>query len=323
MNANWNREKVTEVYEQPFIKLLFSAQTIHQQHFNADEMELCTLLSIKTGACAEDCAYCTQSSHYQTDVQRENLLNTDVIVTQALLAKKSGSTRFCMGASWRDLPEKYMPTMLKTIQAVKAVGLETCACFGMLTAEQAQALKAAGLDYYNHNLDTSPDYYPNIITTHTYQDRLNTLEHVKNAGINVCCGGIIGLGESRTDRIDFLVQLANLSEPPASVPINRLIPMTGTPLEKTKKIDNVEFIRTIATARIIMPTSKIRLSAGRDDMSEEMHALCFMAGANSIFFGDTLLTAPNPAQEKDIDLLKKLGMCAKKQAEQHDTAGTS
>lgn len=310
MQTNWNQQTVTDIYDQPFNDLLFAAQTIHRKNFNSNEMELCTLLSIKTGSCPEDCAYCTQSSHYQTDVQRENLLNPEIIVTQALLAKKNGSTRFCMGASWRDLPEKYMPAMLQTIQAVKATGLETCACFGMLTEEQAHSLKAAGLDYYNHNLDTSPAYYPNIVTTHTYQERLDTLQRVKNAGINVCCGGIIGLGEARTDRIDFLVQLANLSEPPASVPINRLIPMAGTPLAKTDKIDNIEFIRTIATARIVMPTSKIRLSAGRDDMSEEMHALCFMAGANSIFFGDTLLTAANPAQEKDLGLLNKLGMYA-------------
>lgn len=310
MQTNWNQQTVTDIYDQPFNDLLFAAQTIHRKNFNSNEMELCTLLSIKTGSCPEDCAYCTQSSHYQTDVQRENLLNPEIIVTQALLAKKNGSTRFCMGASWRDLPKKYMPAMLQTIQAVKATGLETCACFGMLTEEQAHSLKAAGLDYYNHNLDTSPAYYPNIVTTHTYQERLDTLQRVKNAGINVCCGGIIGLGEARTDRIDFLVQLANLSEPPASVPINRLIPMAGTPLAKTDKIDNIEFIRTIATARIVMPTSKIRLSAGRDDMSEEMHALCFMAGANSIFFGDTLLTAANPAQEKDLGLLNKLGMYA-------------
>ena len=310
MQTSWNQQTVTDIYKQSFNDLLFAAQSVHKKHFNPNKMELCTLISIKTGACSEDCAYCTQSSHYQTDVQRENLLNPEVIVTQALLAKKNGATRFCMGASWRDLPEKYLPTMLKTIQAIKATGLETCACFGMLTEKQAHALKAAGLDYYNHNLDTSPAYYPNIVTTHTYQERLDTLQYVKNAGINVCCGGILGLGETRADRIDFLVQLANLSEPPASVPINRLIPMAGTPLEKTEKIDNLEFIRTIATARIIMPTSKIRLSAGRDDMSEEMHALCFMAGANSIFFGDTLLTASNPAQEKDLALLNKLGMHA-------------
>jgi biotin synthase len=307
----WNTDNVKALFELPFNELLFQAQTIHRQHFKTDEIELCALLSIKTGTCPEDCAYCPQSGHYETDIEREKLLDMTEVLKKATLAKESGATRFCMGAAWRNPPKKALPRVIEMIKAVKNLGLETCVTLGMLDEDQAQQLHEAGLDYYNHNLDTSPDYYKKIITTRTYQDRLDTLQHVRAAGINVCCGAIIGMGETRADRIELLLQLANLPALPKSVPINRLIPIKGTPLEKTPIIDNIEFIRTIATTRIVMPISVIRLSAGRDTMSEEMHILCYMAGANSIFYGDTLLTATNPESDKDLALFKKLGMTPK------------
>lgn len=308
MTIRWNANAVAELYELPFLDLLFQAQTIHRKHFAPNEVQWATLLNIKTGLCPEDCAYCPQSAHYETSLAKEKLFDLDSVLTQAQAAKNLGSTRFCMGAAWRSPPKKEFPRVLEMIKEVKKLGLETCVTLGMLNREQAQQLQAAGLDFYNHNLDTSPEFYEKIITTRTYQDRLDTLEHVRTAGINVCCGGIIGLGEGRHDRINLLVELANLPEPPLSVPINRLMPIGGTPLEKTAKIDNFEFIRTIAVARIMMPTSYVRLSAGRDSMSEEMQALCFMAGANSIFAGEKLLTAPNPEIDADALLFKKLGL---------------
>lgn len=308
MSPTWNRDNITATYELPFMDLLLQAQTVHRQHFNPNEIELCTLLSIKTGACPEDCGYCSQSGHYKTDIQRERLLPLDEVITQAKAAKASGATRFCMGAAWKNPPKSQMPAVVSMVKAVKELGLESCVTLGMLDQEQAEELSAAGLDYYSHNIDTSPEYYEKIITTRTFQDRLDTLARVQKAGINVCCGGIIGMGETRADRIGFLLALANMEHPPKSVPINRLIPIKGTPLEKTEIIDNMEFVRTVATARIMLPTSMVRLSAGRDTMSEEMHTLCFMAGANSIHYGDTLLTANNPGKDRDLQLLRKLGM---------------
>lgn len=306
--SNWNLQTVSALFDKPFNDLLFEAQTIHRQHFPANEIQLSTLLSIKTGTCPEDCAYCPQSGHYQTYVNKGRVLPLEEVLKHAQAAKDSGSTRFCMGAAWKNPPEKDFPQVLEMIKAVKALGLETCATLGMLDDDQTTELKSAGLDYYNHNLDTSPEHYKKIISTRTYQDRLDTLERVRDSGMNVCCGGIIGMGESREDRAELIVQLANLPKPPESVPINRLIAVKGTPLENTKQIDNIEFIRTIAVCRIVMPTSRVRLSAGRSDMSEEMHALCFMAGANSIFFGDVLLTAENPSADQDVRLLNKLGI---------------
>lgn len=311
MTQHWDENKIGALYEQPFSELVFAAHCIHKENFNAQEMELCTLLSIKTGSCPEDCAYCPQSAHYQTGVRKEKLLELDTVLSAAKRAKENGATRFCMGAAWRNPPTKQFPAVLDMVRAVKEMGLETCLTLGMLSVEQAQELKTAGLDFYNHNLDTSAEFYSQIISTRTYQDRLDTLSYVHDAGINMCCGGIIGMGESRADRIGLLLQLANLPAPPKSVPINRLIPFAGTPLADTDTIDNFEFIRTIAVARIILPSSMIRLSAGRISMSEEMQAWCFFAGANSMWLGDTLLTAANPAQEKDFRFLNKLGMHAK------------
>jgi biotin synthase len=273
---------------------------------------LCTLLSIKTGACPEDCAYCPQSGHYQTGVKREKLLPLENVIALAQQAKDQGATRFCMGAAWRGPSKKDLPAVINMITAVKKIGLETCVTLGMLDADAAQQLKVAGLDFYNHNLDTSPEYYPQIISTHTYQDRLDTLQHVQNADLRVCCGGIIGMGESRRDRAALLSQLANLPQQPESIPINRLIPIPGTPLEGTDNIDNFEFIRTIAITRIMMPKAMIRLSAGRMSMSEETQALCFLAGANSMWLGDKLLTTQNPDHDKDTHLLAKLGMKPKR-----------
>lgn len=312
--VTWTKSEVENLYALPLFDLLYKAQTIHRERFKANEIELCTLLNIKTGTCPEDCAYCPQSAHYDTGLQKENLFDVEKVKKEALEAKNAGATRFCMGAAWRNPPTKEFPKVLAMIKEVKALGLETCVTLGMLNDEQAQQLKTAGLDFYNHNLDTSPEHYKKIITTRTYEDRLNTLENVRKADINVCCGGIIGLGETREDRIEFLLQLANLPKAPESVPINRLIPIQGTPLEKTAPLDNLEFIRTIAVARIMMPTSIVRLSAGRDKMSDEMQTLCYFAGANSIFFGDKLLTAGNPEQDADMQLFAKLGMKATTQS---------
>jgi biotin synthase len=307
----WNTANVAQLFELPFMDLVFQAMSTHRQHFQKNEVELCSLLSIKTGACPEDCAYCPQSGHYPTNVERERLLPLEEVLEQAALAKAKGARRFCMGAAWRSPNKKDLPKVAAMITAVKELGLETCVTLGMLDAEQANELKAAGLDYYNHNLDTSPEHYKKIISTRTYQDRLDTLEHVRNAGIHVCCGGIIGMGETRADRVELLVQLANLPEPPKSIPINRLIPIAGTPLEHTPPLDNIEFVRTVAVTRVMLPTSIIRLSAGRLDMSEEMQVLGFMAGANSIHMGDKLLVTPNPDSNDDLAMLKKLGITPK------------
>ena len=304
----WSRRDVADLFELPFMDLIFQAQKIHRENFQPNRVQLSSLLSIKTGACPEDCAYCPQSGHYDTGLKKEKLLPVADILEAAKAAKGKGASRFCMGAAWRSPRDKDLPRIEATIKAVKALGLETCATLGMLSADQAQRLSSAGLDYYNHNLDTSAEYYSSIITTRTYQDRLDTLQHVRDAGMNVCSGGIVGLGEEQADRVGLLTTLANLPEPPESVPINNLVQVEGTPLQGVDALDNFEFIRTIAVARIIMPKSYVRLSAGREEMNDEMQALCFMAGANSIFYGDELLTTENPSADRDQALIKRLGM---------------
>jgi len=306
----WTMDEVRAIYEQPFNDLLFAAHTVHLANHPANTMQMATLLSIKTGACPEDCGYCSQSGHNKTHVEKEKLMDVDDVLESARAAKAGGATRFCMGAAWRCPPGKVMGSLTRMIEGVKEMGLETCMTLGMLSPEQAQELKAAGLDFYNHNIDTSPSYYAKVVTTRTFDDRLETLENVRKAGINVCCGGILGLGETRTDRIEFLLTLANLEEPPTSVPINRLIPVEGTPLAKATPVDGIELVRTIATARLIMPKSAVRLTAGRTEMSDELQALCFFAGANSVFIGDKLLTEENPQREKDKLLFQKLGLNA-------------
>lgn len=308
--VRWTLEDVAAIYAQPFNDLLHAAHTLHRQHHNPNALQLSQLLSIKTGACPEDCGYCAQSGHYKTHVEKEKLIDVEEVLQQAQEAKARGATRFCMGAAWRTPPNKIMPELEEMIQGVKALGLETCMTLGMLSGDQAQTLKSAGLDYYNHNIDTSPSFYEKVVTTRCFQDRLDTLQNVRDAGINVCSGGILGLGESRQDRIEFLLTLANLDTPPESVPINRLIPVEGTPLANANPIEGVELVRTIATARIVMPKSMIRLTAGRTEMSDELQALCFFVGANSIFIGDVLLTESNPQLDKDNILLDKLGMHA-------------
>lgn len=305
---DWTKKQIGSLYELPFLDLILKAHTIHRMHFDAGKIQGCILANIKTGACPEDCAYCPQSAHYKTNLKKEPLIKLDALLEQARQAKQNGATRFCMGAAWRTPSKRDLPQVLEMVKSVKKLGLETCITLGMLTPSQAKELKDAGLDFYNHNLDTSPSYYPKIITTRTYQDRLDTLENVRCADIKVCTGGILGMGESRQDRIDFLFQLVSLPKPPASISINKLIAIKGTPLEEAIPIDNFEFIRTIAIARVLVPTSSIRLSAGRDSMSEEMHAFCFMAGADSIFLGDTLLTAPNSSYTRDLQLFEKLGL---------------
>jgi len=306
----WTMDEVTHIYEQPFNDLLYAAHQTHLMHHQANTLQVATLLSIKTGACPEDCGYCSQSGHHKTHVEKEKLLSVADVLASARAAKEGGATRFCMGAAWRCPPANAMADIADMIGGVKELGLETCMTLGMLSPEQASSLKDAGLDFYNHNIDTSPSYYSKVSTTRTIDDRLKTIENVRNAGINVCCGGILGLGETRTDRIEFLLTLANLKEPPESVPINRLIPVPGTPLAMAKPVDGIELVRTIATARLLMPKSVVRLTAGRTEMSEELQALCFFAGANSIFIGDKLLTEENPQREKDVSLLKKLGLKA-------------
>jgi len=315
--TSWTIEKINQLFNLPFMELIYQAQSIHRTNFPKPEMELCTLLNIKTGACPENCAYCPQSAHFDTGIERETLWDVDDVIAKARIAKANGSQRFCMGAAWRSPPKKMLPRVIEMIKAVKAEGLETCVTLGMLDEEDTIQLRDAGLDYYNHNLDSSPEFYDKIITTRTYQDRIDTLNNVHNAGINVCCGGILGMGESREDRVGFLMQLTLLPAAPKSIPINRLIPIAGTPLADTDQIDNFEFIRTIAVTRIMMPKSMIRLSAGRENMTDEMQTLCFMAGANSIFYGDKLLTAKNPESDKDIALLSKLGIETKQHREAH------
>src|SRR5262245_33762178 len=307
---DWTRAEVRALFGLPFPDLLFRAQTIHREHFDPREVQISTLLSIKTGGCPEDCAYCPQSVHYATGVDAEKLMSLGAVLSAARAAKASGASRFCMGAAWRAPKDRDLDKVCAMVAGVKALGLETCVTLGMLERAQAQQLKDAGLDYYNHNIDTSPEYYGEIITTRTYQDRLDTLEHVRAMGIQVCCGGIIGMGESREDRIGMIATLASLPEHPESVPINMLVRVAGTPLADESILDPLEFVRTIAVARITMPVSVVRLSAGREDMSEETQALCFLAGANSIFYGPKLLTTPNPAQDRDRALMDKLGLVA-------------
>ncbi len=316
LRNDWTREQVLALFDLPFHDLLFRAQSVHRAHFDPAEVQVSTLLSIKTGACPEDCAYCPQSARYRTGLKVERLLPLDQVVAKAKLARDNGATRFCMGAAWRNPRDKDVPQVAAMISAVKALGMETCATLGMLSAEQAGALRKAGLDYYNHNLDTSPEFYGDIISTRTFEDRLETLEHVRDAGLKTCCGGIVGLGESRNDRAGLLQSLANLPAHPDSVPINRLVRVAGTPLAEEAELEALEFVRTIAVARVMMPKSMVRLSAGREEMSDELQALCFFAGANSIFYGEKLLTTGNPDTEKDHALFAKLGIRPMPVAEQ-------
>jgi biotin synthase len=305
---DWSRAEVGALFELPFNDLLYQAHGVHRQNFDPNAVQVSTLLSIKTGGCPEDCSYCPQSVHHDTGLENERLLDVEAVVAAAQAARAAGASRFCMGAAWRNPRGKNFERVLEMVRRVHAEGLETCATLGMLDAEQTAALKDAGLDYYNHNLDTSPEFYGEIITTRTYDDRLDTLKHVREAGINVCCGGIVGLGEGRADRVSMLCELANLPEHPGSVPINQLIPVQGTPLEQQAAIEPLEFVRTIAVARILMPRSWVRLSAGRAAMTDEMQALCFFAGANSIFYGEKLLTTGNPDTARDDALFARLGL---------------
>ena len=305
---NWTREQVESLFALPFNDLLFKAQTVHRENHDANAVQLSSLLSIKTGACPEDCAYCPQSARYKTGLKTERLMPLDKIVEAAKKAKAEGAGRFCMGAAWRSPKDKDIQAVSEAVSAVKALGMETCATLGMLNEEHAAELKDAGLDYYNHNLDTSPEYYGEIITTRTYDDRLETLENVRTAGMKVCCGGIVGMGETKNDRVGLLQTLANLSPPPESVPINNLIKIKGTPLADLEDIDPFDFIRTIAVARVLMPKAYVRLSAGRETMNDQLQSLCFLAGANSIFYGEQLLTANNATAEHDRELFAKLGI---------------
>jgi biotin synthase len=305
---DWSRDEVRAVFELPFNELLFRSHTLHRQYFDPNAVQVSTLLSIKTGGCPEDCSYCPQSVHYDTGLEPEHLMDVEDVVLAARRARQAGATRFCMGAAWRNPRGRQFQRVLEMVSRVQAEGLETCATLGMLDAEQAHALKDAGLDYYNHNLDTSAEFYGEIITTRRYDERLDTLAHVREAGINVCCGGIVGLGESRNDRVALLCELANLPEHPGSVPINQLVKVAGTPLQQQPDIDALEFVRTIATARVLMPAAYVRLSAGRSAMTDELQALCFFAGANSIFYGEKLLTTGNPDTAADDALFARLGL---------------
>ena len=312
LRNDWTRDEIQALYDQPFLDLVFEAQRVHRQHFQANTIQVSTLLSIKTGKCPEDCKYCSQSAHYDSKLEAEKRIAVDKVIREAISAKESGSSRFCMGAAWRNPHERDMPYVLEMVREVKALGLETCMTLGMLNQSQAERLKDAGLDYYNHNLDTSREYYSHIISTRSFDDRLNTLDHVRQAGMKVCSGGIVGLGETRNDRIGLLHELSTMPVHPESVPINMLVPIEGTPLADVEKLDVTEWIRTIAVARIIMPHSYIRLSAGRESLSDSDQALAFMAGANSLFSGDKLLTTPNIGEGKDQVLFAKLGLTAEK-----------
>ncbi len=312
LRNDWTREEIQALYEKPFLDLVFEAQRVHREHFAANTIQVSTLLSIKTGKCPEDCKYCSQSAHYDSKLEAEKRIAVEKVIEEAKEAKESGSSRFCMGAAWRNPHERDMPYVLEMVREVKALGMETCMTLGMLNQSQAERLKEAGLDYYNHNLDTSREYYSNIISTRTFDDRLNTLDHVRQAGLKVCSGGIVGLGESSDDRIGLLLELATLPIHPESVPINMLVPIEGTPMQDVEKLDVIEWIRTIAVARIIMPKSYIRLSAGRESLSDSDQALAFMAGANSLFSGEKLLTTPNAGEGKDRELFNKLGLSAEK-----------
>ncbi|MDE0934928.1 MAG: biotin synthase BioB [Mariniblastus sp.] len=308
LKQNWTRETVAELFALPLMDLIFQAQTVHRAHHDPNQVQLSSLLSIKTGACPEDCAYCPQSARYKTGLKPERLMPVEQIIEAAKKAKSNGAGRFCMGAAWRSPKDGDIAAVAEAVAAVKELGLETCATLGMLTEAHADKLNEAGLDYYNHNLDTSPEYYGEIISTRTYDDRLETLENVRQAGMKVCCGGIVGMGESQNDRVGLLTTLANLDPPPESVPINNLVKIAGTPLADLENIDSFDFIRTIAVARILMPTSYVRLSAGREEMNDEMQALCFMSGANSLFYGEQLLTTGNATVNHDRELFRRLGI---------------
>lgn len=305
---DWSKQEISSLFELPFNDLMFKAQSIHREHFDPNQVQVSTLLSIKTGACPEDCGYCSQSARNNAEVERERLLPLEEVIEQAQLAKDNGASRFCMGAAWRNPTDKNLDKVIDMIIAVKNIGLESCVTLGMLTEPQSARLKQAGLDYYNHNLDTSPEKYADIITTRTFQDRLDTLQHVRDAGINVCSGGIMGMGEDQNDRVSFLQQLVNLPQHPESVPINMLVQVEGTPLYGVDELEPLDFVRTIAVARILMPKSYVRLSAGRTEMSDETQAMCFLAGANSIFYGEKLLTTANPDENHDLQLFNKLGI---------------
>lgn len=304
----WTVDAIMALFELPFNDLLHQAQSVHRAHFDPNAVQVSTLLSIKTGGCSEDCGYCPQAARYHTDVENEPLMQLDDVLAAARAAKDSGASRFCMGAAWRGPKQRDLEPVLKMISEVKAMGLQTCATLGMLKDGQAEQLKEAGLDYYNHNLDTAPEFYGDVITTRTYQDRLDTLDRVRSVDINVCCGGIVGMGESRAQRAGLLAQLANMEQPPESVPINLLTQVEGTPLHGTDALEPLEFVRTIAAARITMPESFVRLSAGRQSMGDAVQALCFLAGANSIFYGEKLLTTGNPEADADNALFAKLGL---------------
>jgi biotin synthase len=306
--SDWTREEISALFALPFPELMFRAQSIHRAHFDPTQVQISTLLSIKTGGCPEDCGYCSQSSKYDTGVKATKLMDIGAVLADARAAKDAGASRFCMGAGWRNPKDKDLDAVCEMVEGVRALGMETCVTLGMLTAPQAVRLKQAGLDYYNHNLDTSPEYYRHIISTRTYQDRLDTLEYVRGAGINVCCGGIVGMGESAEDRVGLIHALASLPVHPESVPINALVQIEGTPQGLATPLDPIDFVRTIAVARITMPKSMVRLSAGRETMSDETQALCFLAGANSIFYGPRLLTTPNPVADSDRALFGKLGL---------------
>ncbi|GLP99977.1 biotin synthase BioB [Methylophaga thalassica] len=305
---DWSQQEVEALFAMPFNDLMFKAQTVHRANFDANAVQISTLLSIKTGGCAEDCGYCPQSAHHESAVKAEPLMPLNEVLKSANEAKEAGANRFCMGAAWRSLKDRDLERVAEMVEGVKSLGLETCVTLGMLEEHQAKRLKEAGLDYYNHNLDTSPEYYGEIITTRTYEDRLNTLSHVRDAGINVCSGGIVGMGEGRHDRAGLLISLANLPTQPQSVPINLLVQVEGTPLDGVDNLDPIEFVRTIAVARIMMPKSFVRLSAGREHMTDELQAMCFLAGANSIFYGEKLLTTDNPDTNHDQQLFKRLGI---------------
>ena len=312
LRHDWSKAEIAALFGLPFMELVFQAATVHRQNFDPSEVQLSQLLSVKTGGCAENCGYCSQSAHFDTGLKAGKLMAVEKVLSEARAAKEGGAQRFCMGAAWRDLKDRDVPALAAMIGGVKAMGLETCATLGMITPDQAQALKDAGLDYYNHNLDTSKEYYDSVVTTRTYQERLDTLQAISDVGMKTCCGGIMGMGEARADRVSFLHQLATLPHHPDSIPINNLVAISGTPLgDKVGAeggISGIEFVRTIAVARILCPKSMVRLSAGRNEMSEELQALCFMAGANSIFIGDTLLTTPNPQPGTDAHLLRELGL---------------
>ncbi len=320
---NWTKAQVQEFFDMPFNDLLFKAHTMHREHFDPNQVQVSTLLSIKTGACPEDCKYCPQSARYNTGIERERLMEVEAVVAKARQAKASGSTRFCMGAAWKHPHARDMPYVIEMVKQVKEIGLETCMTLGMLDADKSDQLAAAGLDYYNHNLDTSPEFYDKIITTRTFQDRLDTLHNVRESGMKVCSGGILGMGETASDRIGLLMQLANMVAHPESVPINMLVKVAGTPMENVEDLDHLIFVRTIAAARIMMPKSHVRLSAGRQAMSDEMQAMTFFAGANSIFYGECLLTTPNPETHKDLQLFKRLGINPEQRISEDDDTQTA